>query len=120
VQVARDAVGVAVEAFQERQMRPSPQRRLDEVVRTGDCHGQYQKQDFRYWIQNLAMLARIGQRREVTQQRDPDRRSDDEASIDEPPYESNFQPRRKLPLLQAMALGFRVVPVSQQIALNGT
>jgi hypothetical protein len=34
----------------------------------------------------------------VIQQRDADRRDYGEASIDEAPYESNFQPRRKLPL----------------------
>jgi hypothetical protein len=43
------------------------------------------------------VLARVGQRGEVIQQRDADRRSHGEASIDEAPYESNFQPRRKLP-----------------------
>ncbi|MGA8909166.1 MAG: hypothetical protein WB524_16240, partial [Acidobacteriaceae bacterium] len=34
---------------------------------------------------------------EVIQQRDADRHSHGEASIDQAPYESNFQPRRKLP-----------------------
>jgi len=33
----------------------------------------------------------------VIQQRDADRENHRNASIDEAPYESNFQPRRKLP-----------------------
>jgi hypothetical protein len=48
---------------------------------------------------------RIGQCGEVIQQRDPDRRSHDDAFIDEASNESNFQPRRKLPhSIQAIAL----------------
>jgi hypothetical protein len=43
----------------------------------------------------------------VIQQRDADRDRHEEASIDEAPYESNFQPRRKLPPIQAIALGLR-------------
>jgi hypothetical protein len=42
------------------------------------------------------MLTRSGQRGEVIQQRDANRDRQQEASIDEAPYESNFQPRRKL------------------------
>ena len=57
------------------------------------------------------MLARIGQRGEVIQQRDADRRSYGEASIDEAPYESNFQPRRKLPSIQAIPLALTVSDV---------
>ena len=45
--VARDAVFVAVEAPEERQMLGSPQCRLDEVVRPGDGRRQHQQQDFR-------------------------------------------------------------------------
>jgi polar amino acid transport system substrate-binding protein len=46
----------------------------------------------------------------VIQQRDADRRSHGEASINEAPYESNFQPRRKLPPIQAIALALDGAP----------
>ena len=78
-------------------LRP-PQRRLDEVVRPRDGRRQHQKQDFREWIQHLGMLTRIAKGGEVIQQGDAGRGSHREASIDEAPYESDFQPRRKLPL----------------------
>ena len=78
-------------------LRP-PQRRLDEVVRPRDGRRQHQKQDFREWIQHLGMLTRIAKGGKVIQQGDAGRGSHREASIDEAPYESDFQPRRKLPL----------------------
>jgi hypothetical protein len=95
--VAQDAFFVAVEASEERQMLRPPQRRLDEVVCPGERRGQHQKQDFREWIQYLGMLTRIGKGGEVIQQGDAGRGRPRQASIDEAPYETNFQPRRKLP-----------------------
>jgi hypothetical protein len=57
------------------------------------------------WIQYLGMLTGIGKGGEVIQQGDAGRGSHREASIDEAPYESDFQPRRKLPpSIQAIAL----------------
>ena len=58
------------------------------------------------------MLTRIGQRGEVIQQRDANRDRHGEASIDEAPYKSNFQPRRKLPPIRAIALGLRTGPLA--------
>src|SRR6185437_7529521 len=79
-------------------LRP-PQRRLDEVVRPRERRGQHQTQDFREWIQYLGMLTWIGKGGEVIQQGDAGRGGHRQASIDEAPYESDFQPRRKLPPL---------------------
>ncbi len=45
------------------------------------------------------MLTWIGKGGKVIQQGDAGRGSHREASIDEAPYESDFQPRRKLPPL---------------------
>ena len=111
--VAGDAAVVGVEASEERQMLGSPQRRLHEVIRPGDRRSQNQQQDFRQWIQHLGVLTRIGQDGEMSQQRDADRRSHGRASIDEAPYESNFQPRRKLPSIQAIGLPAGIGALSQ-------
>jgi creatinine amidohydrolase/Fe(II)-dependent formamide hydrolase-like protein len=54
------------------------------------------------------MLARLGQRGEVIQQRDADRRSHGGASIDEAPYEANFQP--SYPLLSSDCPAMAITP----------
>jgi hypothetical protein len=77
----------------ERQMLGSPPRRLDD--RPSDGRGQNQQQDFRQWIQNLGMLAGIGQQGEVIQQRRADRGCHVEASIDVDLNEPNLHSRRK-------------------------
>ena len=77
-------------------MLGSPQRRLNEVVRPGNGRRQHQQQDFREWIQDLGMLPRVAKGGEVFQQSDAGRGRHG-ASFDEAPYESHFQPRRKLP-----------------------
>jgi hypothetical protein len=89
-------------------MLGSPQRRLDEIVRPGDGRGQYQKQDFREWVQDLGMLTRVAKRSEVIQQ------STAGVAIGRRPPsmrlpESDFQPRRKLPPLFKRLPGVRLL-----------